>query len=42
MSNAWLWEVYIGTEASCPCHSLAVSWLGCHLQGKGAGAEHLL
>lgn len=26
-----------GREASCSCHSLAVSWLGCHLQGAGAG-----
>lgn len=26
-----------GTAASCSCHSLAVSWLGCHLQGAGAG-----
>lgn len=42
ISNAWNWEVYIGKGTSCTCHSLAVSWLGCHLQAKSAGAEHLL
>lgn len=40
VSSARHWDIYTGTEASCPCHSLAVSWLGCHLQGAGAG--HLL
>lgn len=42
MRHAWQWEVWTGTEAICPCHSPAVSCLGCHLQGKGAGPEHLM
>lgn len=37
VSSAWHWDIYSGIEASCLCHSLAVSWLGCHLQGAGAG-----
>lgn len=35
--SASCWDISTGTEASCPCHSRAVSWLGCHLQGAGAG-----